>query len=150
MRVTRRTFLSSGVCAAGAAIPSYAFAEAAGQQSLTVSLVAANRSRPFDVGEIFQELGLAIDLVSNSDVSKLSPQKSALLWIVGSTYPDPWEISSNQLKVIEGFLQAGKGVFVEFAFPELAPPVPFTGRTSPVSLSRRELPFLTPFRRGPS
>ena len=114
MRVTRRTFLSSGVCAAAAAIPSYAFPGAAGQQPLRVSLVAANRTRPYDVGEIFQELGLAVDLVSPSEVSKLSPQKSALLWIVGSTYPDPMEISSNQLGVIEGFLQAGKGVFVEF------------------------------------
>ena len=115
MRVTRRTFLSSGVCAAAAVIPAPAFADAAGQQPLHVSLVGANRSRPYDVAEIFQELGLAVDLALPSEVSKLSPQKSALLWIVGSTYPDPWEISSNQLEVIERFLRAGKGVFIEFA-----------------------------------
>ncbi len=115
MRVTRRTFLSSGVCAAAAVIPSSAFAEAVGQQPLRVSLVAANRTRSLDVAEIFQELGLAVDLISESELSTLSPKKSALLWIVGSTYPDPWEISSNQLEVIEAFLQAGKSVFIEFA-----------------------------------
>ena len=75
MRVTRRTFLSSGVCAAAAVIPSSAFAEAVGQQPLRVSLVAANRTRSLDVAEIFQELGLAVDLISESELSTLSPEK---------------------------------------------------------------------------
>jgi hypothetical protein len=126
MKVTRRTFLSSGVGAAVAAIPAYHLASVANSPAVRVCLVTGDRPRRLDVAQVFEELGLVVDLVAESAVSKLDPARSSLLWIVATTYPDPMEISATNLSVIEKFLEAGKGVFVEFAsnFPGVPPSGP--------------------------
>ncbi len=126
MKVTRRTFLSSGVGAAVAALPAYRLGTAAESPDVRVCLVTGDRPRRLDVAEVFEELGLVVDLVADSAVSKLDPTSASLLWIVATTYPDPMEISAANLGVIEKFLEAGKGVFVEFAsnFPAVRPAGP--------------------------
>ncbi len=48
-------------------------------------------------------------------MGKLPPAHSSLLWIISPTYPDPTEFSAADLSVFQKFLEAGKGVFVEFA-----------------------------------
>src|ERR1035441_4417776 len=115
MKVTRRTFLSTGVGAAVAAIPSYQFGSTAGLPAIRVSLVIPDRPHSADVATIFEELGLAVDFVPESALGKLTPTRSSLLWIISPTYPDPTELSAAGLAVIEEFLEAGKGVFAEFA-----------------------------------
>ena len=126
MKVTRRTFLSTGVGAAVAAFPAYSFGNAAGPSAIRVSLVTGDRPWRLDVAAIFEELGLAVELVPEFAVAKLSPAHSSLLWIASSSYPDPTEISGANLRVIEQFLDAGKGVFIEFAsnFPAVRPAGP--------------------------
>ena len=126
MKVTRRTFLSSGVGAAVAAIPSYRLVAAAESPDVRICLVTGDRPRRLDVAQVFEELGLVVDLVEESGLTKLDPASASLLWIVATTYPDPMEISAANLGVIEKFLEAGKGVFVEFAsnFPGVRPAGP--------------------------
>ena len=124
MKVTRRTFLSSGVSAAVAALPSYHFGKPTDSPLVRVSLVAGESPRRIDVASIFEELGLAIDLVPAAEVKNLATNRSALLWMASATYPDPTELSASDLDAIDRFLAAGKGVFVEFAsnFPGFNPP----------------------------
>ncbi|MGA2983887.1 MAG: hypothetical protein ABSG32_08730 [Terriglobia bacterium] len=126
MKVTRRTFLSSGVGAAVAALPAYRLGAVAQSSAVRVSLVTGDRPRRLDVAQVFEELGLVVDLVEESGMTKMDPARASLLWIVGATYPDPMEISAANLTVIEKFLEAGKGVFVEFAsnFPGVCPAGP--------------------------
>ena len=123
MKVTRRTFLSSGVGAAVAAIPSYYLADSTEAHPVRVSLVIGEHPRRIDVAPVFEELGLSVDLVSAAAVKDLEPSRSSLLWIASTTYPDPMELSGSELAAIEKFLAAGKGVFVEFAanFPGVSP-----------------------------
>jgi len=126
MKVTRRTFLSSGVGAAMAVIPVYHLASTIDSSPVRVCLVTGGRAGRLDVAQVFEDLGLAVDRVAESAVGKLDPAGCSLLWVVASTYPDPMEISPTNLSVIERFLEAGKGVFVEFAsnFPGVRPAGP--------------------------
>jgi len=123
MKVTRRTFLSSGMGAAVAAIPTYCFADSTEAHPVRVSLVVGEHPRRIDVAPIFEELGLSMGLVTAAAVKDLEPSRSSLLWIASSTYPDPMELSASELETIEKFFAAGKGVFVEFAanFPGVLP-----------------------------
>jgi len=126
MKVTRRTFLSSGVGAAVAAIPAYHLGSTPDSTAIKVCLVTGDRPRHLDIAQVFEELGLTVDSVPESAVASLTPGSYSLLWIVPATYPDPMEISATNLSVIEKFLEAGKGVFVEFAsnFPGVRPAGP--------------------------
>jgi hypothetical protein len=126
MKVTRRAFLSSGVGAAIAIIPAYHLATATDSSTVRVCLVTGDRPHRVDVAQVFEELGLTVDLVAESGVGKLDPASSSLLWIVSATYPDPMEISAANLSMIEKFLEAGNGVFVEFTsnFPDARPAGP--------------------------
>jgi hypothetical protein len=126
MKVTRRTFLSSGVGAAVAAIPSYQFVRASGSPVIKVTLVTGDHPHRVDVASIFEELGLTVDLLPASALGKLDPARSSLLWIVSPTYPDPTEFSAADLSAIEKFLDEGRGVFAEFAsdFPGVPPAGP--------------------------
>jgi hypothetical protein len=126
MKVTRRTFLSTGIGAAVTAIPNYQFAKTAVPAAIKVALVIPGRLHQVDVAAVFEELGLTVNAVPESAWERLNPAQSSLLWIVSATYPDPTEISAAGLAVIEKFLEAGKGVFAEFAsnFPGVHPAAP--------------------------
>jgi len=126
MKVTRRTFLSTGVGAAAAAIPAYQYGITTGLPPIRVSLVIPDRPHSADVATIFEDLGLAVDFAPQAALGQLKPARSSLLWIISPTYPDPTEFSAAELSVIQNFLEAGKGVFVEFAsnFPGVRPAGP--------------------------
>jgi hypothetical protein len=115
MKVTRRTFLSSGLGAAVAAIPAPHLGASTDAHLVRVSLVAGGHPRRLDVAAVFEELGLTVDLVATPDLQHLAPSRSSLLWIASAAYPDPTEFSTAELAAIEKFLAAGKGVFIEFA-----------------------------------
>jgi len=134
MKVTRRTFLSSGVGAAAAAIPALHFGQTSASCEVRVSLVIGDVARRIDVASVFEELGLIVDLVPGSAVKDLTPKNSSLLWIASATYPDPMEISTADLGAIERFLDAGKGVFVEF--PSNFPGVPPAGGLQRADVAR--------------
>ena len=123
MRVTRRTFLATGAGAVVASLPSNAFAGPAGSPVPRVSLVAGDAPRRLNVAAVFEELGLTVDLVPAAALKTMAEDRSALLWIASATYPDPTELSLTELEAIQRFLDAGKGVFVEFAnnFPGVHP-----------------------------
>jgi hypothetical protein len=86
-------------------------------------LVAGVAPRRLDVAAIFEELGLTVDLVPAVALKTVAADRSTLLWIASATYPDPTELSPTELGAIQRFLDAGKGVFVEFInnFPGVHP-----------------------------
>lgn len=123
MKVTRRTFLAAGASTLAASIPAYPSANPATSPALRVSLVSGDVPRRLDVAALFEELGLIVNPIASAAVKGLTPDGSSLLWIASATYPDPKEFSRDELAAIERFLNAGKGVFVEFAanFPGVHP-----------------------------
>jgi hypothetical protein len=86
-------------------------------------LVAGVAPRRLDVAAIFEELSLTVDLVPAAALKTVAADRSTLLWIASATYPDPTELSLTELGAIQRFLDAGKGVFVEFThnFPGVHP-----------------------------
>ena len=115
MKVTRRTFISTGVAAAVAAIPRYDIAGADVSPAPRVALVTGDRPHRLDIADVFEEVGLAADILPESAVANLAPAQYALLWMVAADYPDPMQLSPADLKTSEAFLAAGKGVLLEFA-----------------------------------
>lgn len=127
MGMTRRTFLASGLTVAAAtALPSSPLAVASDAHAVRVALLTGEPSRRLDVVQVFDELGLTVDPVSAPALAAINTTPHALLWIASATYPDPTELSTAELALIDKFLDAGKGVFIEFAanFPTVAPAGP--------------------------
>jgi hypothetical protein len=79
-----------------------------------VCLVAVDAHRRWDIGGIFQELGLKYEITSPDVASRIETNRFAALWIASSTYPELGALPEELTKKLEEFLEAGKGVFAEY------------------------------------
>jgi hypothetical protein len=123
VKLSRRTFLSSGIGAAVAAISTNRFASASESRDVRVALVTGDYACRIDAARVIEELGMTVELLPRSAVADLLAGRYSLLWMVATSYPEPMELSGLELATIEKFLTAGKGVLVEFPsnFPDASP-----------------------------
>jgi hypothetical protein len=116
MNASRRQFVLTGIT------PALAAQRNAGKASdVARVLCVAPAGRANDMAGVFQELGLAADVIALDRIRVAAPEKYQLLWIVGPEYPQSVELSKSALATIQQFLDAGRGVFAEYVtnFPRV-------------------------------
>jgi len=92
-----------------------------------VCLVVREEKRPLDITAIFDELGIAWDLVTPAEAEDADARRFSILWIACPEYPFHKQLSNRLVARIDSFLEAGHGVFAEFTLnfpgaPALATP----------------------------
>ena len=76
-----------------------------------VCLVVREEKRPLDITAIFDELGIAWDLVTPAEAEDADARRFSILWIACPEYPFHKQLSNRLVARIDSFLEAGHGVF---------------------------------------
>jgi hypothetical protein len=108
--MNRREFLFSS-CPALAAASTFE-TEGAGRG---VCLVSGADKQKLDVAEIFDELRIDYQTISPAQAETADARSFSLLWIACPAYPFHNRLPDRLVASIENFLNAGAGVFAEFA-----------------------------------